>query len=155
MLPKLVKENKGIRYVLVGKYDAQEKERLDKIIQVLGIKEFVVFTSFVPDEELTDHFKLGDVFIMPSDNEGFGIVYLEAMACGIPVIAGNKDGSQDAVVQGKIGTLIDPDNKEQIYSSLKVALEKEVGIEERLRIQQKVLSYFSYNCFVKRLKEIL
>jgi phosphatidylinositol alpha-1,6-mannosyltransferase len=155
VLPELVKWDRDIRYVLVGKYDAQEKERLDKIIQQLGIGEYVIFTSFVPDEELVDHFKLGDVFIMPSNNEGFGIVFIEAMACGVPVIAGNKDGSQDAVVQGRIGTLINPDSEQEICTSLKASLEKETGIEERLEIQQKVLSYFSYHCFLKRLKEIL
>ena len=155
VMPRLVKENEDIRYLLVGKYDAQEKERLDRIIKELGIENYVIFTSFVPDEELTDHFKMGDVFIMPSDNEGFGIVFIEAMACGIPVIAGNKDGSQDAVVRGEIGTLIDPEDEGQIFSSLKCALAKELNPEERKQIQQKVLGYFSYDCFVKRLKEIL
>lgn len=155
VLPQLVKENRDIRYVLVGKHDALEKERLDYIIQELGIQEYVIFTSFVPDEELVDHFKLGDVFIMPSNNEGFGIVFIEAMACGVPVIAGNQDGSKDAVVQGKIGTLIHPDDEQEIYISLKATLEKGTGVEERLAIQQKVLSYFSYHCFLKRLKEIL
>lgn len=155
VLPQLLKKNDNIRYLLVGKYDREEKERLDRIIQKLGIQEYVIFTSFVPDEELTDHFKLGDVFVMPSDNEGFGIVFIEAMACGVPVIAGNKDGSQDAVVQGKIGTLIDPDNQEEISNSLQNNLEKELKLEERFRIQQNVLGYFSYSSFVKRLKEIL
>lgn len=155
VLPQIVKENKDIRYLLVGKYDLKEKERLDRIIQELGVQKYVIFTSFVPDEELVDHFKLGDVFIMPSDNEGFGIVFIEAMACGVPVIAGNKDGSQDAVVQGKIGTLINPDDEQEIFSSLKAALNRNLALEERLEIQEKVLSYFSYHCFVKRLKEIL
>ena len=52
------------------------------------------------DEELVDHYNLSNVFLMPSYGEGFGIVFLEALSCGIPVIAGNTDGSKDALMNG-------------------------------------------------------
>jgi len=62
----------------------------------------VIFAGFVPAEELVDHYRLADAYIMPSQ-EGFGIVYLEAMACGVPVLAGDADGSADPLQDGRLG----------------------------------------------------
>ena len=55
---------------------------------------------------------------MPSRNEGFGIVFLEALACGRIVLAGNRDGSVDAVLDGELGVLVDPDDTKGIATSL-------------------------------------
>ena len=55
---------------------------------------------------------------MPSKGEGFGIVFLEALSCGKPVLAGNKDGSVDALLNGKLGTLVDPDDPAEIAEAL-------------------------------------
>lgn len=118
-LPELVKSYPGLRYLLVGKYDNNEKQRLDAIINRLGLKEIVAFTGFVPDEELAAHFMLGDIFIMPSEKEGFGIVFIEAMYYGLPVIAGNIDGSADALCRGEMGILVNPGNKEEIIAAVK------------------------------------
>ncbi|MBA7664368.1 GDP-mannose-dependent alpha-(1-6)-phosphatidylinositol monomannoside mannosyltransferase [subsurface metagenome] len=78
----------------------------------------VILTGYVPDNKLVDYYNLCDVFVMPSKKEGFGIVFLEALACGKPVIAGNKDGSVDAILNGNLGALVDPDNLEQITESI-------------------------------------
>jgi glycosyltransferase involved in cell wall biosynthesis len=65
-LPGLVKTYPDLCYLLVGKYDANEKKRLDGIISQLGLEDVVVFAGLVPDEELAAHFNLGDIFIMPA-----------------------------------------------------------------------------------------
>ncbi len=62
-------------------------------------------------------------FAMPSTGEGFGIVFLEAAASGLPVIAGNRDGSVDALADGALGTLIDPDDRQQLAAAIIAALE--------------------------------
>ena len=67
---------------------------------------------------------------MPSKREGFGIVFLEALLHGLPVIAGNKDGSADPLLDGKIGLLIDPDNLKGISEAILSILEK--NIDNRL-----------------------
>ena len=59
----------------------------------------VIFAGFVATEALPDHYRVADAYIMPSQ-EGFGIVYLEAMACGIPVLSGDADGSADPLQDG-------------------------------------------------------
>ena len=59
---------------------------------------------------------------MPSKGEGFGIVFLEALACGKPVIAGNQDGSVDAVLNGKVGVLVDPYKLKELEQALILTL---------------------------------
>src|SRR6185437_13841430 len=95
-LRKLRDNGLNLKYLLIGKYDDREKARLDVLIKKYGLQQQVVFTGFVPDEALADHFNLSDIYIMPSEKEGFGIVFIEAMYHNKPVIAGNRDGSVDA-----------------------------------------------------------
>ncbi|RKY63388.1 MAG: glycosyltransferase, partial [Candidatus Latescibacterota bacterium] len=115
-LPKVIKKVPNIKYILVGR--GNDIPRIKKLAKKLGVEKYVIFTGFVPDEDLVDYYNLCDVFIMPSKKEGFGIVFLEALACGKPVICGNKDGSVDAVLNGKLGILVDPDSIDQIAEAI-------------------------------------
>lgn len=108
----------NIKYLVVGKYDDIEKDRLDEIIREHSLQQYVIFTGYIPDEELAKHYCLADIYVMPSKKEGFGIVFVEAMHYGLPVIAGNKDGSTDALCNGKLGILVDPDKQEEIDSAI-------------------------------------
>jgi phosphatidylinositol alpha-1,6-mannosyltransferase len=85
----------------------------------------------VPPEELPDYFRLADVFVMPSAYEGFGIVFLEAMATGVHVIAGSQDGSRDALCDGALGTLVDPENGEELASAILAALDNPARTGDR------------------------
>ena len=104
----LIPRHPQLRYLLAGKYDSQEKQYLDQLIAHHGLKDFVVIPGFVSEEELDAHFSLADLYVMPSIKEGFGIVFIEAMHYGLPVIAGNMDGSVDALINGALGTLVNP-----------------------------------------------
>lgn len=95
-----------VRYLLAGRGD--DRARLEAMARELGVQDAVTFSGFVPDDELADHYRLADVFAMPSTGEGFGIVFLEAMSCGTPVLGGNRDGSVDALDGGRLGLLVDP-----------------------------------------------
>lgn len=95
-----------VRYLLAGRGD--DRARLEVMARELGVQGAVTFVGFVPDDELADHYRLADVFAMPSTGEGFGIVFLEAMGCGTPVLAGNRDGSIDALDGGRLGLLVNP-----------------------------------------------
>ncbi len=105
-----------VRYLIAGK--GGDQARLEAMARDLGVAEAVTFTGFVPDEELADHYRLADVFAMPSTGEGFGIVFLEAMACGTPVLGGNLDGSVDALDGGRLGKLVDPTSVGEIAGGL-------------------------------------
>jgi len=104
LLPELLKVNPDIKYFICGKADVKEKERLELLIQKHNVSHAVRLLGFIDDEELTDHYLLADVFVMQSRKEGFGIVFIEALACGRKVIGGNKDGSVRRAGQRKIGT---------------------------------------------------
>ena len=79
------------------------EQRLERKAASLGLKGNVVFAGRVSEAEKADHYRLADVFVMPGRQEGFGFVFLEAMACGIPVVASSVDGSREAVLNGELG----------------------------------------------------
>jgi glycosyltransferase involved in cell wall biosynthesis len=108
-LPKIAQVFPEVKYLVIGRGDDQP--RLAQLAQDLGVSDRVVFAGFVPTEDLIAHYRLADAYIMPSQ-EGFGIVYLEAMACGVPVLSGDADGSSDPLQDGKVGWRVphrDPD----------------------------------------------
>lgn len=108
-LPKILSQFPQVKYLVVGRGDDQP--RLAKMAKDLGVAEQVVFAGFVPDDQLVEHYRLANAYVMPS-REGFGIVYLEAMACGIPALSGDDDGSADPLQDGRVGWRVsyrDPD----------------------------------------------
>lgn len=151
-LPALIPDYPNLRYLLVGKYDVLEKQRLDAIIEKLGLQNNVIFTGFVPDAEMGLHFKLANLFIMPSEKEGFGIVFIEAMFYGLPVIAGNKDGSVDALCNGELGTIVNPDNIPEISNAIKKILAHPNAFVPN---QQKLKEQFSYEWYKRKLYNCL
>jgi glycosyltransferase involved in cell wall biosynthesis len=151
-LQELIKKNPSFKYLIIGKYDHAEKRRLDQLIRKAGLQSRVVFTGFVPDEELSRHFNLADIYIMPSEKEGFGIVFIEAMYYNKPVIAGNKDGSKDALLNGKLGVLVDPSSREEVSE----AIENIAGDKSRyLPDHQLLMDHFSYPVYREKWREVL
>lgn len=141
-----------LKYLLLGKYDETEKGRVDAIISNLHLQDQIIFAGFVPDEELAAHFNIADCYIMPSKKEGFGIVFIEALYYGKPVIAGNKDGSVDALNNGKFGLLVDPDDQAEIANAIiKVISNKTAFIPNH----EEVMAKFSYEGYKEKLKKIL
>lgn len=114
----LARVNADVRYLIGGKADDDERERMEKLIADLGLRDRVTLIGFIPDEELVDHYQLADYFIMPSTDEGFGIVFIEAMACGTIPIAGNADGSVDAVANGALGLVVNPLSVDEITEAI-------------------------------------
>ena len=98
--------------LIVG--DGPHRAALERLTDVLGLRDAVVFTGAKPWAELPPYFATGDVFAMPTrtrragfEVEGLGIVYLEASATGLPVIAGDSGGAPDAVQDGTTGYVVD------------------------------------------------
>ncbi|MDA0672763.1 MAG: glycosyltransferase [Cyanobacteria bacterium] len=108
-LPAIAQAFPAVKYLVIGRGDDQP--RLAQLAQALGIADRVVFAGFVPTASLADHYRLADAYVMPSQ-EGFGIVYMEAMACEVPVLSGDADGSADPLQDGRVGWRVphrDPD----------------------------------------------
>lgn len=115
VLPQILERHDAV-YLIVGAGD--DMPRLQAVAAASGVADRVRFAGHVAAAEIADYFRLADVFAMPSDGEGFGIVFIEAAACGLPVIAGNRDGSVDALADGRIGRLIDPHDLEQLRDAI-------------------------------------
>jgi len=158
----LMGEDKGegeiipsLKYILVGSGD--DLPRIKSLIRELQLEDHVILPGFVSDEEVVDYYNLCDVFVMPSKKEGFGIVFLEALACGKPVICGNKDGSVDAVLNGELGLLVDPDNVDEIAKAIVNVLKGE--IDKRLLdgeyLRQRVIEEYGFKRFKQKLKMVI
>ena len=124
------------RYLVVG--EGPYRANLEAIARSCGVADRMVFTGAVADADLVDHYVLGDVFVMPNrrlangDTEGFGLVFLEANACGLPVVAGSDGGSSDAVQDGVNGLLVDGHQVASIRAAM-LALYRDAGLRARLR----------------------
>lgn len=109
----------GHKLVVVGKYGWKESN-LPAQTQELGLADDVVFTGYVPYEDLPSLYASADVFAYPSVYEGFGLPPLEAMACGTPVITGNRTSLPEVV--GDAGTMVDPYDPEAFAQALRNVL---------------------------------
>jgi phosphatidyl-myo-inositol dimannoside synthase len=116
-LPALSARFPGIVYVVAG--DGDDRARLEaRASELAGEGGGVRFLGYVPDEELPDLYRLADLFVMPSSEEGFGIVYLEAAACGLRVIGGAGGGSGDAIPDERVGELVDPTDRDGLIEAV-------------------------------------
>jgi glycosyltransferase involved in cell wall biosynthesis len=141
VLPALAEEIPNIAYLVCG--DGNDRSRLEAKAKRLGVGNRTVFAGYVPEEEKEDHYRLADAFVMPGRGEGFGIVYLEALACGIPVVASRADASREAVRDGKLGTVVDPDDRSDVKDGILNALAEPREVPDGLE-------YFSFGRFRDR-----
>ena len=149
-LPGIKKKMPNVRYILGG--TGADRTRIEQLIHSLDLSETAVLPGFIPDGELCDYYNLCDVFAMPSRAEGFGIVFLEALSCGKAVIAGDNDGSVDAVLDGTIGCLVNPESVEDIAGSLHAVLSHAHPLEILRRpqqLRQRVIEAYGFERFVK------
>jgi glycosyltransferase involved in cell wall biosynthesis len=142
VLPVVLAEMPDIAYVAVG--DGSDRRRLQAKARALGLADSTVFPGYVSESEKLDFYRLADVFVMPSRLEGFGYVFLEALATGVPVIASKVDGSREAVRNGDWGILVDPADPVELSSAIRSALEKP-SVPDRSE-----LDFFSWNSFERR-----
>lgn len=152
-LKKIIAQDTTVKYLLVGKADETEAARIRKLIQTEGLSDRVILPGFIPNAELTDHYLLADVFVLPSMGEGFGIVLIEALACGRKVVAGNKDGSVDAILNGKLGVLIDPENPDELVQAIGVTLKG--GNATAPDLQSAAKAHFAFPQFEHQLSCLL
>jgi glycosyltransferase involved in cell wall biosynthesis len=142
-LPTLIAEEPALCYLVAG--DGDDRKRLETKAHTLGLENHVVFAGFVKESEKADHYRLADVFAMPGRGEGFGFVFLEALACGVPVVGSTVDGSREALRDGELGELVDPNDPASVLTGIRRALHKPVAIPTGLE-------HFAWAAFQARLK---
>ncbi len=144
VLPDLPED---VVYMIAG--GGNDAPRLQLRARELGVASRVVFTGLFADEEKQDLYNLADAYAMPSRGEGFGFVFLEAMACGVPTIGSKLDGGREALLDGRLGMLVDPTNRAELRAAI---LETLARPERRI---PEGLDYFSFGNFAERSRAII
>lgn len=135
-------------YVLIG--DGDYLQELKELAKKLGVEKRVLFLGAIQNKELPNYLNLADIFIQPSiGHEAFGITIVEAMACGLPVVASRNGGIVDIVVDGKVGYLFEIGNIEQMSSLVKESYSNKTELS--LNALQHVKSNFTWKSSVKKL----
>jgi glycosyltransferase involved in cell wall biosynthesis len=120
-MPRLLAYFPTLKYLIVG--DGSDRARLEALTQRMRMSDHVIFAGRIPESEKVAHYNLADAYVMPSAGEGFGIVLIEAAACGVPVIGSLADGSKEALLGGRLGRLIDPSDGDALVQAVRDALE--------------------------------
>ncbi|AEH25445.1 glycosyl transferase, group 1 [Pyrococcus yayanosii CH1] len=118
----IVKNRNDILCVIIG--DGTLKEHLERYTQSLGLKSYIKFVGLRPPEEIPIWLTAADILVLPSLRESFGIVQIEAMACGRPVIASKNGASEKIIISDEYGLLSEPANPEDLMERILEGLEK-------------------------------
>lgn len=160
-LPTLTRRWPGLTYVVVG--DGPFRSQLVALARALGVQRSVRFVGRITSEALPSFYRLCDVFAMPSrflaqhqDVEGFGIVYLEAGACGKPAIGGLSGGTADAILHEQTGLLIHPEHPAAFVQAATRLLENP-GFAASLgrRARDRIVAEFTWDAYVQRVRNEL
>jgi glycosyltransferase involved in cell wall biosynthesis len=122
LMPQLLKRFPTLKYLIVGEGD--DRARLEAKAKALGLYNNIIFAGRVPETEKVAHYNLADAYVMPSTGEGFGIVLIEAAACGVPVVGSRVDGSREALLDGRLGRLVDPGRPHELLGAVSAMIEK-------------------------------
>lgn len=155
----VVKKFPNSRLVVVG--DGPEKAALVRQSQQLGLSGSVIFAGSVPNRQLPPYYRAADVFVLPSivdskgDTEGLGVVLLEAIAAGTPVVASNVGGIPDIVIHNKTGLLVGQKNPQQLAAAI-ISLLKNKPLSRKLSASAKkhIAEKYSWQKIANRFHEV-
>ena len=146
LMPRLRAHCPDLVYLCAG--DGDDRPRLEAKARNTGCADAVVFTGRIPEDRKPDYFRLADAYVMASRWEGFGIVVIEALACGVPVVGSTADATQEALLYGELGPAVDPDDADALVAAILEALDRPRRVPERL-------SYYAFEKFQARLRAAL
>lgn len=145
--------------ILIG--DGPEKPLLENLGNDLGLGQNITFVGNVPHEDVVEYYHASDVFVIPSivsdsgETEGLGVVTLEAMACGVPVVGSRVGGIPDVVVDGVTGLLSEPKDPQSIAACiLRLIDDRELSMILLRQARENVESGYSWSCISDRLVHI-
>lgn len=136
--------------------DGPQKQDLEKLTEELGISDFVMFMGRIPNDEIPKVLNEMDIFVNCSKQESFGVNILEAMACGIPVVATDCVGPREIMIDGETGIIVKDRNPESIADAIISLLDDDQKRNKMGRAGRKhVCSYYDWNNNVKDLERVL
>ncbi len=138
--------------LLVG--DGEERESLESLVNTLKMKQCVSFIGAIPNENVSDYLCASDIFVLPSLSEGFPITFLEAMACGLPIVATRVRGLLEIISEEKNGFLVEPRNSTQIAEKVIFILHNDRIHDQISRNNKKYAYYYSWKRITGKLEEV-
>lgn len=141
-LPAVLERHPETDYVIAG--EGSDRPRLEKLAGELGLGKRVEFCGEVEGSKLHSLYAGADVFVLPSQREGFGIVFLEAMSYGLPVVAAHAGGTVDVVLHGVTGLLVPPEQPGTLAEAVNGLLDdpaqrRALGLAGRRRVEEEYL----------------
>ncbi|RMF57698.1 MAG: glycosyltransferase family 1 protein [Bacteroidetes bacterium] len=158
-LPRVAEAVPQVVYLIGG--TGPDRPRLERLAHELGVASHVRFCGRIPDDDLPTYYSAADVFVMPSrldppHVEGFGIVFLEANACGTPVVGAHTGGIPDAIVDGETGLLVPPDDPAALARALTgLLLNPPLARRMGLNGRRRVVTAFTWDHAADRLYEAI
>jgi len=150
-MPKVIRECPNAHLVMVGEGD--KREEIEDLIQELGIDGNVTLLGRLPHKKTLEAIGKSEVFICPSLAEGLGIVFIEAQACGVPVIGTRVGGIPDVIDDEASGLLIEPKNSEDIEKALIRLLKNEELRERLMKVAFERIEKFDWNRVVREMSD--
>jgi glycosyltransferase involved in cell wall biosynthesis len=149
LLPGLLTEFPNLKYLVVGgpSPEGDWSNRLRQQVAELNLEKVVLFQGAMPSEQLKIPFSAADIFVLATSNEGWANVFLEAMACGLPVITTDVGGNKEVVCSEELGAIVPYGNGELLQEAIKSALAREWNEEE-------ILAYAADNSWDSRVETL-
>ena len=160
-MPAIIKDVPDAHLLMIG--EGPYRGYLENRVKALGIQESVTFIGRIQYVDLPMYLCVGDLFVMPSRSrlaglevEGLGIVYLEASACGLPVIAGDSGGAPDAVLEGETGLVVDGTQKIEVAAAVvELLLDPDRSRAMGIRGRQWIIQEWRWEIWSNRFAELL
>lgn len=151
-IPSVVDEIPNVKFLMVG--EGPQKESLMKLAEDLGISEHVMFHAPIDYSEMPAYIKASDCVVLPSLMEGLPVTALEAMACGVPVVATKVGGTPEVVKDGKNGFLLEPGRPEPIAKKV-IQLLRDEKLRKRMgEAGRKFVRKFDWDVIAGRTFEV-
>nr|WP_321352418.1 glycosyltransferase family 4 protein [uncultured Methanoregula sp.] len=145
-------EMPDVRLLLVG--DGSERFFLENLTSIFGLSDCVDFIGKVPHEKIADYMNRSDIFVLPSISESFGMVNLEAMACGLPIVASRVGGIPDIVLDNVNGYLVEPKNSEAIAEKILLLLRNDQQRQEISETNRKKAKQYEWWTIIDKIEKI-
>lgn len=145
-MPRVIESVPDVLYLIGGR--GEDSDRLQQKAAALGLSDHVIFVGEVPEERKADYYRLANLFAMPSDGDGFGFVFIEALACGTPVLSSTVDGGFEAIMYGALGRSVDPRDGAALAEQL-IA-----GLDDSKRVPEQ-LAFYDFPQFEQRVRALI
>lgn len=160
-MPAIIKDVPEAHILMIG--EGPYRSYLENRVKALGIEERITFIGRIQYADLPRYICVGDLFVMPSRSrlaglevEGLGIVYLEASACGLPVIAGDSGGAPDAVLEGETGLVVDGTQKTEVAAAvIELLLDPDRSQAMGIRGRRWIIQEWRWEIWSARFAELL